>query len=320
MAVAFVQGNNAYNSSVAGLTSICAFSSNNTSGNCLVVDVFLQELFSGFGTYTVSDSAGNTWHTAVNSENTGNGFFGTFYALNCAAGANTVKVNYTGSGGKCLMAVHEYSGVVLTSAQDAINQQFQTSRTNGQTLVPTLSTSAAGDLLHVATGGSGNSGDASAIANSLSWTQREFAASGATNSPFIASWDGVGGGAGSVTNTLTYSAGATLSDVAANLLALFATAPAGGLLVNRGMDGGMRPQFKGGMNGKAQHSSRFDLEDGRDLRSEFERHHRRGAYRIGLQHQRPDGVLLARRGGLYGTNYPGHDDAGHLGDRRAHSR
>lgn len=320
MAVLFVQGATGYNTSVAGLTSIATFGSNNTLHNCLVVDILLQELFSGFGTYTVSDSAGNTWNTAVNSENAGQCWFGTFFALNCAAGANTVKVNYTGSGGKLLMAIHEYSGVVLTSAQDAVNQQYRGSASNGNTLVPTLSTSSSGDLLHIATGGAGTTGDATAIANSLGWTQRNFAASVASNSPFIGSWDAVGGGAGSVTNTLTYSATATLNSVGANLLALFATAAAGGLLVNRGMDGGMRPQLKGGIHGKAQHSSRRDLEDGRNLRAEFERHHRRGAYRLGVRDQRSDSLLLARRGGLYRGDYLGHNDAGHLGDGRVCSR
>lgn len=106
---AFVQGNSNGDSS-NGTVSTCAFSSNVTAGNLLVVTI-------GFvttsATATASDTQGNTYSTAVGpTDNTGITYrLYTFYAVAKSSGANTVSITISVGATFRRMMIHEYSGV-----------------------------------------------------------------------------------------------------------------------------------------------------------------------------------------------------------------
>jgi hypothetical protein len=111
MSYAFVQGAN-QRGVIVGSTTL-AYGSNNTLGNTLACGIMLS--VSGASDATVSDSQGNHWQRA---DATAYGFGGTFalvvwYALDCAAGANTVTVTQTGlsGGNNSSLAIGEWSGV-----------------------------------------------------------------------------------------------------------------------------------------------------------------------------------------------------------------
>lgn len=107
-APAFVQG------AQAAATSV-AFTSANTAGHLLVCAV---ENNSFVGPLAVSDTAGNTWVSAVGPEsNSDSQAVQIFYVANSKSGSNTVSV--TGTGGNYTnMVVAEYSGVATTSPAD----------------------------------------------------------------------------------------------------------------------------------------------------------------------------------------------------------
>jgi hypothetical protein len=94
-----------------------AFTANNTTGNWIGVVIragALNEVF------TITDTKGNTYHKAVQFNQTTDGFtYGIFYAENVASGANTVSV-FDSASGTLRLAILEYSGVATSGSLDAI--------------------------------------------------------------------------------------------------------------------------------------------------------------------------------------------------------
>lgn len=92
-----------------GTTQAQAFASNNTAGSLLVAAVAGGA--SGT-TFTVTDTAGNTWLPA------GSAYFDSdravmvqlFYVPNCVAGANTVTLTLSATGLNRTLLIHEFSG------------------------------------------------------------------------------------------------------------------------------------------------------------------------------------------------------------------
>ena len=101
----------------AGTTtsSSLAFNLNNTPGNWVGVVIRAGKLGQLF---TVSDSRGNTYHKAMQFNETVDGTtLGIFYAENIISGPNTVTVSDTILG-TLRFAIFEYSGVALANSLD----------------------------------------------------------------------------------------------------------------------------------------------------------------------------------------------------------
>jgi hypothetical protein len=126
-----------------------AFTSNKSAGNWIAVCI--RAGASG-ETFTVTDSKGNTYHKAIQFNETGNGnTLGIFYAENIAGGANSISVADTTSA-TLRFAIFEYSGIALSGSLDeeAAAQGTSTAPNSGN-----FTTTANGDLLlgAVLTGG-----------------------------------------------------------------------------------------------------------------------------------------------------------------------
>ena len=123
-----------------------AFASNNTAGNCIVVDVEFGASFP-LAACVVTDSQGNTYAQVAFFHAPGSGHFGgTFVAFGINAGANTVTATFTGAGvpgGSACIAIHEYAGgsSVDTSAVGYVIA--------AGTLNLSVNTADSGDLLHL---------------------------------------------------------------------------------------------------------------------------------------------------------------------------
>jgi hypothetical protein len=118
-----------------------AFNSNNTAGNWIGVCVRAGEAGE---TFTVSDSTGNTYHQAIQINQTGDGdTLAIFYAEDIKGGANTIEVSDTTSG-TLRFAILEYSGVATSGSLNvaAAAQGSSASPNSGS-----ATTTANGDLL-----------------------------------------------------------------------------------------------------------------------------------------------------------------------------
>jgi len=107
MAVARVQNQQNYGNP----TSVTPFASGNTAGNVLACGVFAGTLT----TPVVTDSNSNTWvfaGTQLATNDSGHRNLYLFYALNCAAGANSVTVATDGA--DAIVSIAEYSGLPTT--------------------------------------------------------------------------------------------------------------------------------------------------------------------------------------------------------------
>jgi len=127
----------------AGTTSSATltFTSNNIAGNW--IGVCIRAGNSG-ETFTVTDSKGNTYHRAIQFNETGNGnTLGVFYAENIAGGGNTITVSVT-TATALRFAIFEYSGLAVSGSLDATvgTQGNSTSPNSGS-----VATTANGDLL-----------------------------------------------------------------------------------------------------------------------------------------------------------------------------
>lgn len=101
----------------AGTTtsSTLAFKSNNTAGNWIGVCV---RAGAENETITVTDSRGNSYHKAVQFNETGDGnTVAIFYAENISGGANTIHVSDTGSA-SLRFVILEYEGVATSGSLD----------------------------------------------------------------------------------------------------------------------------------------------------------------------------------------------------------
>ncbi|MGH7484344.1 MAG: IPT/TIG domain-containing protein, partial [bacterium] len=123
-------------------SSALAFNTSNTGGNFIAVVVRAGALNEGIA---VTDSIGNAYQTAVQFNQTADGFtFGIYYAQSIKGGANTVIVSGTISA-TLRFAILEYSGVATAGSLDAI------ASAQGHSAAPTtnaaVNTTASGDLL-----------------------------------------------------------------------------------------------------------------------------------------------------------------------------
>jgi hypothetical protein len=122
-------------------SSTLAFPSSNTAGNW--IGVLIRAGQSG-EVFTVKDSTGNTYHQAIQFNETGNGnTLGVFYAENIASGPNTITVSDTVSN-TLRFTILEYSGIATTNSLDvtAAAQGKSTSANSGN-----ATTTSSGDLL-----------------------------------------------------------------------------------------------------------------------------------------------------------------------------
>jgi len=119
-AIAYVQGNQKTNSGTAISQN---FNSPNTAGNLIVATAIWG---SGAVTATISDSAGNSYATAV-GPTTNSARMQTWYAMNIAAyTSNNITVQFSGSVQSALL-IHEYSGVATSGALDQTSSGTGTS-------------------------------------------------------------------------------------------------------------------------------------------------------------------------------------------------
>lgn len=109
-------------SGVASLT--CAFTSNNTAGNSIVVSCAAGNN----GTITVTDSAGNTYTSAVSVANSTTFESQIFYAVNIAAGANTITVTPSASVSVAVQ-IYEVSGLIA-QATNVLGQNTSNAATS----------------------------------------------------------------------------------------------------------------------------------------------------------------------------------------------
>jgi Domain of unknown function (DUF1929)/Glyoxal oxidase N-terminus/PKD domain/Putative Ig domain len=127
---------------IAALSSASlAFPSNNTVGNWIGVGIRVGQPNE---TITVKDSKGNSYHNAIQINQTGDGdTLAIFYAEGIAAGANTVTVSVS-SADTLRFAILEFSGVAPSGSIDRAiaNQGSNASANSG-----TITTTANGDLL-----------------------------------------------------------------------------------------------------------------------------------------------------------------------------
>jgi len=128
----------------AGITSSSslAFFSNNTSGNFIAVVIRGGKAFQVF---TVSDSRGNTYHQAIQSNLTVDGeSTAIYYAESISGGANTVTVADSIPNNTLRFAILEYSGVAPSNSLDvtASSQGTDTSPSSGN-----ATTTGVGELL-----------------------------------------------------------------------------------------------------------------------------------------------------------------------------
>ena len=144
----------------AGTTSSSslAFTSSNTAGNWIAVMIRGGKTGQVF---TVSDSRANTYHRAVQFNETVDGTtLGIFYAENIAGGANTVTVSDTILG-TLRFAILEYSGIALANSLEttttnqgtgsSLNSGNATTLSNGDLLLASMSSANAANF----TAGSG---------------------------------------------------------------------------------------------------------------------------------------------------------------------
>jgi hypothetical protein len=188
-AATFIQG---ASNSTSGTTVSAAFPSNNFAGGCLMVDVIVQENFAGASSLSISDSNGNTYTLAATHERN-NALVATWYALNCAAGANTVTVSYGSSTifPGMAIAIHEYAAVATVSAFDTDAYGFADGAVN-LPISLSLTTAADGELLHLFA----SCETSGTFTNSASWIQRESVAALVS----ISTFDATASAAGVVSN------------------------------------------------------------------------------------------------------------------------
>jgi hypothetical protein len=134
----------------AGTTTLATlgFNSNNTAGNWIGVCIRAGAVNQSF---TVTDSNGNAYRTAIQLNETGDGdTFAIFYAENIAGGANTIRVSDTVSA-TLRVSILEYSGVMTSGSLDVAaaaqgnsafpNSGSATTTANGDLLLGAIMTS-----------------------------------------------------------------------------------------------------------------------------------------------------------------------------------
>jgi hypothetical protein len=177
----------------------------------LIVDVIVQETYGGAGSLSISDSNGNAYTLAATHER--NPLVATWYALNCAPGANTVTVVYSSSTiyPGMAIAIHEYASIATVSAFDADAYVFADT-IHDLPISLSLTTAADGDLLHLY----GSCERSATFSNSASWTQRESIADLVS----IATFDATASTAGVISNIVTLTNAVDQNYIQGYLIAL----------------------------------------------------------------------------------------------------
>lgn len=127
--MSFVQSKSAVTSFATSVAAV--FTSNNVAGNALFAIVGNDQSV----TPTIADSRPNTWQALAVTINNAGVQTTIFYAMSCAAGANTVTASFGATSCAASIAIMEWSGVFTTSALDktATGTGFGTAATTGST-------------------------------------------------------------------------------------------------------------------------------------------------------------------------------------------
>jgi hypothetical protein len=195
-APAYVQGSAVLNDAGA-FTIARAFTTANTAGNLIVAAVSWDST----ATLTCSDSQGNAYVVVTTQyDATWDQSLAVCYAVNIKAGANTVTASFGSSVTTRRLAVHEYSGIALTSPVDVSAKRVGTGTTtvNGVSS-PAATTTASGDLIFGAV--MDVSGSTTSITAGTGFTQRQ-----SLNNKDFATEDTVQAAAGSIAATQTFGA------------------------------------------------------------------------------------------------------------------
>jgi len=139
-----ISGARVQSKSCGGFSSpqTCAFTSNNTAGNSIVVDVLVQV---GSATPTVTDT-NNSYGSPTITHTQGGWTALTYVVPNIAAGANTVSVAQSGLSSNALdVTIAEYAGVVTSSPVDISGATVSSGL--GPSIV-SVTTTVPGDILH----------------------------------------------------------------------------------------------------------------------------------------------------------------------------
>jgi hypothetical protein len=200
---AFVQGKSA--ASGVSASKSAAFTSSVTSGNAIVVAVY-GVTGSGATTYSASDSLGNVFTNVSTPANAGTSNFTVLVACSSVSGgADTVTVTAAG-GNVNALAIHEYSGVAISSCLDTQTTFTSFPLSNPSTIGPiTTGNDLVFTVLFQATGAVGS-------VSATGYTNRQGASDGATVSLQTADKTVTAGSQSAVWST--GSAGAALAIVA----------------------------------------------------------------------------------------------------------
>jgi hypothetical protein len=192
MAITYVQANSAL--SATGTSMTCAYSSNVTAGNLLVVAGMIINIGSPVG--SISDTLGNSWTLAATQTGTGSGYV--WFCITASSGANTATFGFggTASGGDyCALTVAEYTTTSKVLSTDGT--------ANGGGNAVTSLTLTTGSAIHTSdlvagmafTGGfSGNTGVIATSVGTVRTSQASLA---------LIYWDSTSIGTGAQTTVLT---------------------------------------------------------------------------------------------------------------------
>ncbi len=140
MAIAAV--NRVQNANSGFATSIASSATSATAGNLLVA--LLQFAANTFSTF--ADTAGNTWTQAGTEVVNGTNRCRIYYAWNCLGHASNVyTTTYSGTTSYRVQVVHQFSGV--ETASDPLDDQDSATGTSASPATPSLTVSAASDVI-----------------------------------------------------------------------------------------------------------------------------------------------------------------------------
>lgn len=188
----------------AGTSAALAFLSNNTAGNIIIVAARFGGTAQNPG---ISDSQGNTYVRQINRDPAyGADTFTVWYALNCAAGANTVTITNASSVTR-RWVIHEYSANGETISFDQSNNSEGTNEAPNS---GNVTTTAASELLFGActilnardvTAGTGYT-ERQEVSQKISTEDKSVASTGTYAADFTTA--GGGGAAGWAAGILTF--------------------------------------------------------------------------------------------------------------------
>ena len=149
MAIANLTGQLASQFNGGGVTTVVkAYPGDNTTGNLLVACLNSQTSTSSI-TYSLNDTAGNTWSRAATFHNTLiPGHAEIWYAMNAIGSANTVTATASSEVSNLAITLQEYSGAATASALDGVATGATRDANPSITIDPgNLTTTVSGDLI-----------------------------------------------------------------------------------------------------------------------------------------------------------------------------